>query len=556
MKQKAVLYCRYSSHSQKDVSIDQQIKECRAYADRQGIEIIKVYPDRAITGTNDQRPMFQQMIAEAEAMQYQYVIVYSLDRFARDRYDSAVYKRQLKQTGKRVLSVTETISDDASGVLMEALLEGMAEYYSKELSRKIHRGMDDNAAKCLVNGPIPYGYRRGSDGRYKIEDIEAQIVREIFSRARAGEHLIDIARSLNDRGFRTKSGAEWNKNSFNRMLSNERYAGVYLYKEIRVEGGVPAIVDRETFDAVQHILHTKPNPRGTADLPTRRHRENGVYLLTGKAFCGNCGSPMIGVSGKRVGPKTHYYYLCKKRRSADGCDTHSWRRDELEKEVVAAINEYVLTDEMIPMIADLAIQQQAKRMDDGAVPALIGRLDEVEKAIKNILTAIESGMFTTSMKDRMTELEDERQMLQNEIAYEQSKREPDVSRDDLIALMYLFKDGDISDKDYQERLIDAFLVAVYVYDDHLHIDFRIGTAADGKSVDVEILDDAEKRIADGEEVRLRETQLHQKEKTPKRVSFLLVLERESRIINPNELIYEYQTHGGGDCSLPLFSICN
>ena len=130
-----VLYCRYSSHSQREVSIDQQIKECRKFAERNGIEVVKVYDDRAMTGTNDRRPQFQQMLSDAETMRYQYVIVYSLDRFARDRYDSAVYKRQLKQYGKKVLSATENISDDPTGILMESLLEGLAEYYSNPEAR-------------------------------------------------------------------------------------------------------------------------------------------------------------------------------------------------------------------------------------------------------------------------------------------------------------------------------------------------------------------------------------------------------------------------------------
>ena len=137
---KAVIYARYSSHSQRDVSIDQQIRACKLFAERQSIEVVEIYDDRATTGTNDRRPAFQRMIKDADRADWQFVIVYSLDRFARDRYDSAVYKRRLKECGVKVLSAMENISDDPTGILMESLLEGLAEYYSKELSRKIRRG--------------------------------------------------------------------------------------------------------------------------------------------------------------------------------------------------------------------------------------------------------------------------------------------------------------------------------------------------------------------------------------------------------------------------------
>ncbi len=146
----AVIYARYSSHNQRDVSIEQQVKADREYAERLGLKVITVYADRALTGTNDNRPEFQRMIEDAKKRIFSYVIVYSLDRFARDRYDSVVYKRQLKECGVRVLSAMENIGDDPTGVLMESLLEGLAEYYSKELAAKIRRGLNDNAEKCLV----------------------------------------------------------------------------------------------------------------------------------------------------------------------------------------------------------------------------------------------------------------------------------------------------------------------------------------------------------------------------------------------------------------------
>ena len=498
-----VLYCRYSSHSQREVSIDQQIKACQAFAEPNGIEIVKVYDDRAMTGTNDRRPKFQQMLSEAERMQYQYVIVYSLDRFARDRYDSAVYKRQLKQHGKKVLSATENISDDPTGILMESLLEGLAEYYSKELSRKIRRGMDDNAEKCMANGSLPYGYRRGADGKYAIVPEEAQVIQEIFRRTFAGEMLSSIYGSLNDRGLRTRKGKLWNKSSFNSILSNIRYTGIYVYKDVYVPGGIPQIIEKEMFDAVQHVLRTKKNPRLSADAPIKRRRENGVYLLTGKIFCGKCKSPMVGISGTSKSGAMHYYYACKKHRTEKTCDMKSQQRDGIEREVAKAIKDNILVDDVIEQLADYTLATLKGMEKDGALPELRTQIGEVKVSIGNIISAIERGVFSEAMQARLSDLEAQRRALEEEIAYEEAKREPDVSRDDLVTLFHLYKDGDVDDKDYQEKLIDAFVVAVYVYDDHLHIVF----SPDAQEVDIDLstVQEADSQASD---VRIGSEQLH------------------------------------------------
>lgn len=471
LTQKCVLYCRYSSHNQRDVSIDQQIRECTSYAGHLGIEVVKVYADRALSGTSDRRPEFQLMIAEAEKLDYDYVIVYSLDRFARDRYDSAVYKRQLRNCGKKVLSVTEQINDDPTGVLMESLLEGLAEYYSKELGRKIRRGMDDNAAKCMVTGSLPFGYVKGADGRYRLEPQEAAVVREIYSRVLAGEKHRSVMADLNARGIPTKHGAMWSDSSFNTILHNERYTGVYIYGETRIEGGVPQIIDPAQFQAMQEHLGKKKNPRHKAEgIPQRRRRENGTYLLTGKLFCGKCKSPMVGISGKSGGAVPYYYYVCKRHRQEKTCDMGSVRRDEIERDICRAIVEHVFTPENIEAIADLAAQSLAIRAPNAVMDSLRDRLSKTNAAITNLVTAIEKGLYSPSVQARIDALEHEKREILSRIEMEEACTEISLSREDLIAALYLYKDGEITDKTYQETLIDTFLVAAYVYHDgRLHL---------------------------------------------------------------------------------------
>ena len=472
-----VIYARYSSHSQRDVSIDQQIRACRQFAERQGIRIVHVYEDRAITGTNDRRPGFQEMIRDAKDGCWDYVVVYTLDRFARDRYDSAVYKRKLKTEGIKVLSAMENISDDPTGVLMESVLEGLAEYYSKELSRKVLRGHEDNARKCLVNGKLPLGYCRGEDGRYAINEPEAELVREIFRRVSARENMVDIARDFNARGYRTKKGKMWNRSSFNQILSNERYTGVYIYQGIRTPGGIPQIVPQSLFDEVQCIIRLKPNPRRdpTGATPQRRRRENGTYLLTGKLFCGDCNSPMIGVSGTSKSTELHYYYTCKGRRAdRSSCSRKNLRRETIERLVTGSLKSVIFTDSTIAFMADevVAYQQQTACSED--LELLRTQYADTTRALNNLMSAIEAGIFSATTQARLLELEAKQRDLSRLINTAEAAAEKLPTREEIIAVLEMFRAGDVRDKDYQASIIDTFLISAHVYDDRVRFRFTIG----------------------------------------------------------------------------------
>ena len=473
-----VIYARYSSHAQRDVSIEQQIRACRTFAERHGIRIVEIYEDRALTGTNDKRPGFQKMIQDAKKKNWNYVIVYTLDRFARDRYDSAVYKRQLKNCDVKVLSAMENISDDPTGVLMESLLEGLAEYYSKELSRKVLRGHKDNARKCLVNGALPLGYCKGPDGRYAIVESEAAIVREVFRRVKDHEKLCDIIADLNDRGVRTKKGKAFNRSSFNQILSNERYTGVYIYRDIRTPGGIPQIISQELFDTVQCILHLKPNARKdpTGTTPQKRRRDGGVYLLTGKLFCGHCKNPMIGISGKSQAETPYYYYTCKGRfHDKSSCNKKNIRREHLEHFVARSLKETMLTEHAIVKLADAAMEYQNISSTNLEVETLHNQLADVTKSINNLIAAIEAGVFSASTQSRLMELETKQRDLTRHLTAAQEQAEAQLTREEIIATLELFQNGDINDKDYQEALIDTFLVAAYVYDDRIRFVFNLGS---------------------------------------------------------------------------------
>ena len=258
-----VIYARYSSDSQRDESIDGQLRECQAYADSQGISIVDHYIDRAFSAKTDKRPAFQKMIKDSEKQKFDRIIVWKLDRFARNRYDSAMYKSKLKKNSVLVLSATETISNTAEGILLESLLEGYAEYYSAELSEKVTRGMTENALKCQFNGgSVPIGYRINEDRKFEVDPEKAPFVLEAFRAYAGGMTIKEIVDMLNQKGLTSSHGNPITINIVTDMLKNRRYIGEYRFRDIIQKDGIPRIVPQELFDLVQS--EREKNKRATA----------------------------------------------------------------------------------------------------------------------------------------------------------------------------------------------------------------------------------------------------------------------------------------------------
>lgn len=304
---KAVIYARYSSDNQREESIEGQIRECKAYAEKQGMTVLTTYIDRALSAKIDKRPDFQRMIKDSNKKLFDIVLVWKLDRFARNRYDSAHYKAILRKNGVKVISATEPISADSTGILLESLLEGYAEFYSVELAKKVKRGHRENALKCKCNGgSITYGYFVNKEQKFEIEPKEAEIVKEVFLRYSEGETIKEIVKSLNERGLRARNNKPFKANVFTHFLRNRRYIGEYRYGEIVIENGMPTIIDKELFDRVQKRIennkHAPARTKTTADE---------MFLLTTKIFCGKCGQTMAGESGTSRTGNIYYYYKCR-----------------------------------------------------------------------------------------------------------------------------------------------------------------------------------------------------------------------------------------------------
>ena len=458
-----VIYARYSSHAQKEESIEQQIDECMAFAQANKIEIIHVYADKAVSGKTDKRTQFQRMMRDAEKREFSVVVAYKSNRMARNMLQALTYESKLDLLGIRTLYAKEEFGNTAAGRFALRTMMNVNQFYSENMAEDIKRWMADNATNCKVNGSLPLGYKKGEDGKYAIDEVGAAVVREVYDRVLAGESYVDIGNSLNDRGIKTKQGNKWNKGSFHRLLTNDAYIGVYRHSGVVVENGIPPILEREVFYAVQERLVTKPNPRG-------RHRENGDYLLTGKLYCGYCKSNMVGISGTGKSGKLHYYYNCNKRRTEGDCQKEHVQRDWIEQLVAELTKEFIMQDEVIEWIAENAVAFQAEALRTSELEGMQSELAENKKATKNIMAAIEQGVFTATTKDRLLELEFEISNLERVIALTKAMNQP-VEKERIIWSLEQLRYGDVKSKEHQKRLIDTFIKAVYLRDDEIRIDY-------------------------------------------------------------------------------------
>ena len=409
------------------------------------------------------------MIKDSDKHLFDMVIVWKLDRFSRDRYDSARYKVLLKKNNVRVVSATEVISSGADGILLESVLEGFAEYYSADLAEKVTRGMTENALKCKFNGGLmPIGYVIDEEQHFQIDPLTAPFVLEAFKRYIEGVTMKELIDFFNEKGIKNKSGGDINYNSIQRMLNNRRYIGEYAFRDIVVHDGIPAIVPKELFDRVQaKLAKNKKSPA--------RHKAEEDYLLTTKLFCGCCGAYMCGESGKGRSGEVHRYYKCvsiKKRRAI--CNKKSVRKDWIEDIVVNATMKMLMNDTTIDaIVAALIALQDAENVN---LPLYEKQLKETNVAINNLLNAIQAGILNRSTKERFDQLEAIRDELENKIAAKKLAK-PRITEEQLRFFLDRFRKLDVRQLSHRRMLIDTFVNAVFLYDDKLVLtyNFREGT---------------------------------------------------------------------------------
>ena len=461
----AVIYASYSSDSQREESIEGQLRECREYADRNGVTVAGSYMDRALSAKTADRPEFQRMIKDSAKGLFEIVLVWKLDRFSRDRYNSAHHKHILKKNGVKVVSAKEHISEGPEGIILESMLEGYAEFYSAELSEKTHRGQKENALKGKNNGGgIPLGYALDKQTQRLVIDPEtAPLVVEIFTRYADGGTVRSMIEDFNARELTTRKGKPFSMSSFNALLKNRKYIGEYRYQDVVIPGGVPAIVPEELLCRVQRRM--EKNKRA----PAHTKAKESEFLLATKLFCGKCERMMVGESGKSHTGAIYYYYKCGNAKRKKGCDKKAVKKDWIERAVVRLTMIRVLDEEKINRMIDalLALQEQ----EDVTIPALWRQLIETAKGIEDLVNAIQQGILTASTKHRLEELEKLKEDLSLSIARAELQK-PKLTREYMEHWFFQFRGGSPEDRTFPKRLIDTFVNAVYVYDGQLVLTYN------------------------------------------------------------------------------------
>jgi len=468
----AVIYARYSSHGQQEQSIDGQLRDCYAFAEREGLRVVGEYIDRAISAKTDDRPDFRRMINDAAKKQFQYVIVWKLDRFARNRFDSAIHKATLKKHGVKVLSAMENIADNPEGLLLEGILESMAEHYSNSLSTNVKRGQRESVLKgSHIGGIPPFGFKSVRvDGKLRLvaDENNAPIIQYVFAEYAKGTPKKKIMEDLTAKGVLNYNGKPLTLSCLQHALHNTKYIGKYMYGGEEVPGACDAIVSEDIFNAVQARLESVRH----APAAQKARQE---YLLQGKAFCGHCGARLVGDAGTGKSGKVHYYYACGKRKKYHTCDKLNEKKDFLEWYVVEQAVEVVLTRSNIEDIAAGVVASYDNEFNDKRIKELerqVRKLDaESNAAVDASLTAPPKAR--QKYFDKIEVLENQKADIELNLVTLRIANGHRLNKEEIAAWLKSFCTGDLLDEAYQRRIINLLINSVYIYDDKVVMYFNL-----------------------------------------------------------------------------------
>jgi len=426
---KVALYARVSSDKQDvDLSISAQLKALREYAARNSYHVVREFVDEAESGRTATRPAFREMVSLARRLQkpFDAILVWKYSRFARSREDSIVYKTILRKNGVQVISINEPFEDTPTGRLLEAMIESLDEFYSANLGEEINRGLRESASRGFyMPSRPPYGYRRVMvrDGskerpRLEVEPHQAQVVATIFHDIIEGKGLTEIMKEINNSGVAGPKGKTWGKTTLYKILTNEAYTGTLTWgrtskrnlEPVRVENAWPAIVDRETFVAVQGKLN------GRAPARSNPRRVASRYLLSGLARCGYCGKALVGQEAK--GGRFNYY-VCGTllKKGAGSCEAHYLNSRKFEQIVVDKIKEHILTEENLRELVRLVnedVDSAAVNYRDG-LDSVSDEITGINSRLEKLYDALETGKIgLDDLSPRIQQLRHRQEQLQSQ----------------------------------------------------------------------------------------------------------------------------------------------
>lgn len=457
MKTKAVIYARYSSEKQTEQSIEGQLRVCYEYARQNDYEIVDTYIDRAKTGRNDNRESFQSMIRDSSAKKFSVILVYALDRFSRNRYDSAIHKATLKKNGVKLISATQPITNSPEGILLESLLEGLAEYYSVELSQKLARGRRESINKGqYIGGFVPFGYKI-IDKKYVINEEEAKKVRLIFDLFASGLSYTELRQYLKDNNILNRKSSNFKQHNIEIILKNKAYIGVLKIGEFINENAIPPIIEKSKFNEVQNriMFNYRKKTKSTEE-----------FLLTGKAICGECGCNLVGDCGTGKLGRRYYYYSCKDHKNGSGCDLPSIAKDKLETFVLKVIRENVdekfINEITIDLLKEVNTSDIKKSID-----SLKKEINVINTKLSNLANAISEGIINDKIKEQNAELLDKKSVLEVKLIELERNSAINLTEDNIQTYLRKFIYAN------DTEIISALLNKVIVYKTHIVVILNI-----------------------------------------------------------------------------------
>ena len=472
MNKRGVIYARYSCDHQREESIEGQLRECREFCKKNNITVQKEYIDRALSAKTDNRPSFLEMIKNSASKKFDYIIVWKLDRFARNRVDMTKYKLILRNNGVKILSATEKISESPEGIILESVLEGMAEYYSADLAQKVKRGMTENLLKGYFNGGyITYGYNVVNQ-KYEINDKESKIVQYVFDLyTKSCLTINQIKLKLNNEGYLARNGKPFPHGTLSDMLSNKKYIGIITCGNQVNEHGIPPIISKEQFEIAQERKTQRKISAGKAKAVEQ-------YFLTDKLYCGTCGGKMVGDSCKKSSDKIYKYYVCKtNKRKLGKCTQKSIPKENLEKVVLKAIYKLLHNPKKKQHYID-SIYDYIKNKNP-LIPQLEDKIETLTKKINNLVKAIEMGIDPIEVIDKMKELKDEREKIENRLNEEKNKMQTLTKKQIEYAFDH-FLNLKITNQLEAKTLIELFVNKIYIYENKQIEIFLNGTIESAK----------------------------------------------------------------------------
>ena len=481
-----VAYARFSSDNQREESIDAQLRAIKKYCADQNYILVDQYIDEARSATTDDRPAFQQMMTDAAKNDWEVVIVHKLDRFSRDRYDSAIYKKLLRDNGVRIESVLEHLDGSPESVILESLLEGMSEYYSKNLAREVRKGKQETALQCKHNGgQPPYGLNVDKDGYYVINEYEADAVRHIFNAFADGLTLSQISQYITSLGYSTRKGNSFSPTTINTMLHNEKYQGTYVYNRtvpqpkrgkrtnasrpddeiLRIPDGIPAIIDKQLFRDVQISLE-----RRGQQSAKRSGGAIEVYLLQGLIKCGNCDHAMIGSrrkDGRNKSLRITYECSGRKKKRTD-CKMRGLNRDFIENLVIDFIEEKILSDAAMVKVQAMLEEEIVKLQNENpdSLNQVKKELNSTNAEIDKLIDAILSGVDPNRVKDKINTLEQKATILREKLDDLETRQNiaDSISVDGLEDYLLEYRNIRQHSRPKQKEIINKFIKEIIVYD--------------------------------------------------------------------------------------------